>query len=123
VIGYRTDKAKLGAYNFWHPGTIDIETKGMEAEVYNYSTARGQQELDNVSHSQPNLYKQLTSNLFNDAIPNELRKPLSTPELQAAQQQALKDYLSFAEQTTQVKSRVDKTDEHLQVLSAAIVNL
>jgi len=52
-----------------------------------------------------------------------LRKPLSTPELQATQQQALKDYLSFAEQTTKVKSRVDKTDEHLQALSAAIVNL
>jgi hypothetical protein len=79
VIGYRTDKAKLGVYNFWRSGTIDIETKGMEAELYNYSTAKGQQELDNVSHRQPNLYKQLVSNLFNDAIPNELRKPLPTP--------------------------------------------
>lgn len=123
VIGYRTDKAKLGAYNFWRSGTIDIESKGMEAELYNYSTDRGQQELDNVSHSQPKLYEQLASNLFNEAIPNELRKPLPTPELQAIQQQALKDYLSFADQATKPKSRLDKRDERLQALSAAIANL
>ena len=95
----------------------------MEAELYNYSTARGQQELDNASNSQPKLYQQLVSNLFNDAIPNELRKPLPTPELQGIQQQALKDYLSFAEQTTRTKSRLDKTDEHLQALNTAIANL
>ncbi|MFB2897016.1 sulfatase-like hydrolase/transferase [Aerosakkonemataceae cyanobacterium BLCC-F50] len=123
VIGYRTDKAKLGAYNFWRSGSIDIETKGMEAELYDYSTVRGKQELDNVRNAQPKLYSQLVSNLFNDAIPNELRKPLGTPELQAIQQQALKDYLSFAEQTTRKKSRQDKRDAHLQALSAAIANL
>ncbi|OKH52829.1 hypothetical protein NIES2101_13295 [Calothrix sp. HK-06] len=123
VIGYRTDKAKLGAYNFWRSGTIDIETKGMEAELYNYSTVRGQRELDNVSNSQPQLYKQLVNNLFNDAIPNELRKPLTSPELQAVQQQALKDYLTFASQTTKSKSKLDKTDEHLEALNTAIANL
>ncbi|KAF3888133.1 MULTISPECIES: sulfatase-like hydrolase/transferase [Nostocales] len=123
IIGYRTDKAKLGAYNFWRSGTIDIETKGMEIELYNYSTVRGQQELDNVSNSQPKLYKELVSNLFNDAIPNELRKPLTSPELQAIQQQALKDYLSFASQTTQSKSKLGKTDEHLEALNTAIANL
>ncbi|MEG4105293.1 sulfatase-like hydrolase/transferase [Microcoleus sp. S13_C5] len=123
VIGYRTDKAKLGAYNFWRSGTIDIQTKGMEAELYNYSTARGKQELDNVRNSQLGLYSQLVSHLFNDAIPNELRKPLPTPELQAVQQQALKDYLSFADQTTRTKSRLDKTDEQLLALNAAIANL
>jgi hypothetical protein len=63
------------------------------------------------------------THLFNDAIPNELRKPLPTPELQAVQQQALKDYLSFADQTTRTKSRLDKTDEHLLALNVAIANL
>ncbi|OKH28311.1 hypothetical protein NIES2101_43645 [Calothrix sp. HK-06] len=123
VIGYRTDKAKLGAYNFWRPSTIDIETKGMEAELYNYSTVRRQQELDNVSNNQPQLYKQLVNNLFNDAIPNELRQPLTSPELQAVQQQALKDYLTFASQTTKSKSKLSKTDEHLEALNSAIANL
>jgi arylsulfatase A-like enzyme len=123
VIGYRTNRAKLGAYNFWRSGSIDIVSQGMEAEVYDYTTTVGKLELKNVSNSQRRLYQQLISNLFNDAIPNELRQPLPTSELQAAQQQALDDYLTFVGRITQLGSRLDRTDEQLQALSAAIADL
>jgi arylsulfatase A-like enzyme len=123
VIGYRTNKAKLGAYNFWRSGTIDIELQEMEAEVYDYSTTRGRLELDNVKNGQPGLYVQLTKNLFSNAVPNELRKPLPTPQLKAAQQQALKDYLAFVDRFTRQQSSLDRRDERLQALGAAIVDL
>jgi arylsulfatase A-like enzyme len=122
VIGYRTDKAKLGAYNFWRSGSIDIEPKGMEAELYDYNTNEGRLELENISESQPSLYQELTNNLFNDAIPSELRKPLQ-PELQAVQQQALQDYFAFVAQLKKPQSRLDRTDEQLQALSAALADL
>jgi Sulfatase len=123
VIGYCTDKAKLGAYNFWRSGSIDIETQGMEAELYDYSTQGGRLELENVSKSQPKLYEQLTSSLFNNAIPLELRKPLPTEELIITQQQALKDYLNFVTRLTQLRSNLGDTDEILQALSRALADL
>jgi arylsulfatase A-like enzyme len=121
VIGYRTENAKLGSYSFWRSGSIDIETQNMEAEVYDYSTREGQQELANVRNSQSNLYEQLNNRLFNDAIPNELRKPLPS-ELQPVQQQALKDYLAFIAQLPTQQSKLN-TDEFLQSLGAAIAAL
>jgi arylsulfatase A-like enzyme len=124
IIGYRTPRAKLGAYNFWRAGTIEIEPQGMEAELYDYTTEAGRLELANVSGSQPGLSAQLMNQLFRDAIPNELRQPFSTPTLQAAQQQAEQDYLAFIDRATPVGNQIDKTNEQqLQALGAAIVEL
>ncbi len=71
IIGYRTQQAKLGAYNFWRAGSIAIEPQGMEAELYDYTTEAGRWELANVSGSQRGLYTQLNNQLFNNAIPNQ----------------------------------------------------
>jgi hypothetical protein len=90
----------------------------MEAELYDYSTQGGRLELENVSKSQPKLYEQLTSSLFNNAIGLELRKPLPTEELIIAQQQALKEYLNFVTRLTQLRSKLGSTDEILQLSRA-----
>lgn len=93
VIGYRTAAGKLGTYSNWTDGTIAIEAEGQESECYDYSSTEGRQELANVAGANNLLYRQLYTELTNDAIPNELRKPL--PDyLQAAQQAALLAYLN-----------------------------
>lgn len=92
IIGYRTATAKLGVYSYWEAGTSTILSEGQEHELYDYSTTGGQQELDNLAPAGGDLYNQLYTTLFDDAILNELRKPL--PDyLQATQQAAYRAYL------------------------------
>src|SRR6266498_592309 len=100
VIGYRTANAKIGAYSNFAPGTIDIETEGQQAELYDY-TNYGIGEVTNNAPGgpapEPELFDSMYDALFDPTsggIATELRKPLP-PFLRQVQNQAIADYLAF----------------------------
>lgn len=100
VIGYRTANAKIGVNSYFAPGTIDIETEGQQAEMYDYDNY-GFAELTNNAPGgpapEPELFDSLYDALFDPtsgAVATELRRPLP-PFLRKAQNQAIADYLAF----------------------------
>jgi hypothetical protein len=97
IIGYRTKDAKLGVYSYFTPNTIEIETQGQQAELYDYSNFGIDEVTNNApggSQPEAGLYESLYIALFNNAIPNELRQPLPHP-LDEVHQQAINDYLAY----------------------------
>ncbi len=76
VACYRTAAAKLATYNFWTENTVEIAAEGEEVECYDYATADGRLELDNITDSANPLYAQLYAVLRDDAYAAELRAPL-----------------------------------------------
>lgn len=98
ITSVRTSRGKYASYNFWKPGTVEIQAKGAQAEAYDYATRRGAQELDNLMRSartrRDPLVKRLEALLFDEAIPKELRAPLPAG-LQSFQQQAIDAYLAY----------------------------
>jgi hypothetical protein len=100
VIGYRTANAKIGVYSNFAPGTIDIETEGQQAEMYDYDNFGIGEVTNNAPGGpapEPELFDSLYDALFNSttgAIATELRKPLP-PFLRHVQNQAIADYLAF----------------------------
>ena len=99
IIGYRTANAKYGLYSYWAEGTDTILTEESESELYDYSTTLGRQEIDNLAPVGGAVYDELHGALVNDAIPNELRKPLPTA-LQAAQAAARSAYFGDVAQAS-----------------------
>lgn len=83
---------KLVAYSFWRPASTDLSTVDRGVEFYDYTTAGGRAETDNRSDD-PRVPGQLTE-LFDDLLQNEIRKPLppSLVAVQAQQEQAWIDY-------------------------------
>ena len=73
VLGLRLEDSKLGAYAHWLPLTSRI-LGPVQKEFYDYSTERGQLELD----SNPNdpRVNDLYDNLIHNIVPNELRERL-----------------------------------------------
>lgn len=94
IIALVTPKAKLGTYSHWDEGTVNISSTGRQFELYDYTKPNGWLEIDNVATAEPELVADLSSTLFNDAVPNELRQPVPA-WMQSAQQAAIADYLSF----------------------------
>jgi arylsulfatase A-like enzyme len=82
VLGFRTDAYKFGISAPWLPLTSDIDLTQKQLEFYDYSTTRGQMELDN-SLSDPRVQPTLTA-LVTNIIPNELQQTL--PGTLAAEQ-------------------------------------
>jgi len=74
VLGFRTDEFKFGISAPWHKLTSDIILNQGQLEFYDYSTTRGQLELDNKL-TDPRVQPTLTA-LVTDIIPNELQQPL-----------------------------------------------
>jgi arylsulfatase A-like enzyme len=97
LIGVRTQDLKFGLYANWQGYTAQIaDDSTLETELYDYSTAGGQAELDNVSTLDPSdpriaQYKQL---LLGDLIPNVLRAPLPG-SLGVAQEVSKVAYLAY----------------------------
>lgn len=93
ILAAMQGQTKLVTYNFWVPQSTDIAALGREVEFYDHSTPGGLAELDNTPND-PRVPGQLDQ-LFDDLVPNEVRKPL--PEsLQAVQAQQEQTYISFA---------------------------
>ncbi len=90
VIAIRTPQAKLGLYSNWRQGTMEAESAKQEVELYDYSTAAGQMELENLA-GRSALEEELLRLLQQEALPRELHEPLPT-RLHAAQREGFADY-------------------------------
>jgi arylsulfatase A-like enzyme len=94
IIGYRTEETKLGVYAKWFFGTAQIDPSTVQLEFYDYNTASGRLELENVRASEDPRVMQMYSTLLNDVIPNELEAPLPLP-LRIPQAISLGQYLIY----------------------------
>jgi uncharacterized sulfatase len=74
ILGMRTKNEKLVTYSKWHTLTDVIVKKSMEVEFYDYLTAGGLAEIDNIPNDSrvPGLVHQL----LGDELQNEIRAPL-----------------------------------------------
>lgn len=86
ILGLRTQEAKLGVYSKWVPLTSRIINRSINLEYYDYSTSRGQLELDSRPDN-ANVPRMLNE-LLNNLLPNELQQRL--PGALAAQQELSK---------------------------------
>jgi arylsulfatase A-like enzyme len=92
VLGFRTDEYKFGISAPWRTASSDIIVSSGELEFYDYSTERGQMELEN-SPGDPRAQQTLTS-LVNDIIPNDLQQPLP-PSLRVQQLESKAAHLAY----------------------------
>jgi arylsulfatase A-like enzyme len=99
IIGVRTAGGKIARYAFWKDGGFEIDRrKRIDREVYDYSTAEGRQETDNllgpgrVSRAERRFIARMEA-LLQRAIEQEIQAPLPA-ELQPVQQQAFADWFS-----------------------------
>ena len=92
VLGYRTDEYKFGISAPWKTATSDIVVDSGQLEFYDYSTKRGQMELDNKP-GDPRAQQTLDS-LVNDIIPNDLQQPLP-PSLRTQQLESKAAHLVY----------------------------
>ena len=93
VTAVRTPEAKFATYSYWTTGTIDIEAAGQESELYDYSAAPGQLELDNEAGSSP-LEPELAA-LLQEVIDDEVRAALPAT-LVPAQEAGIAQYLQLS---------------------------
>lgn len=94
VLGLRTEDSKLGVYADWVPLTSDIIRRSIELEFYEYSTSRGQLELD--SRPDAPSVKRRVEELLNNIVPNELQQKLPG-SLGVEQQRAKIAHLAYRE--------------------------
>lgn len=93
VVALRTPTAKYVTYSNFTPGSIKEIAEGREVELYDYSTAAGRMELDNVAGSSA-LEAKLSAQLRR-AVTDELRAPLPK-RLYAAHKRGVADYFKTA---------------------------
>ncbi len=93
VVALRTPQAKYATYSNFAPGSLNAETAGREAELYDYSTPEGRMELANEvgnSASEPHL-----AALMQRAVRDELHEPLPQ-RFHRARRHGLRDYFRTA---------------------------
>jgi arylsulfatase A-like enzyme len=103
VAALRTADAKYATYSDWEEGTIQPQTAGREVELYDYASAGGRRELDNVAGTDARTQK--LDGLLAAAVARELREPLP-PALLAAQQRGFADYFTTAKTAAVNATRV-----------------
>lgn len=91
VVAMRTPTAKLALYSHWRQ--LEPLRRGQEAELYDYRTARGRLELENLA-GRSRLEEKLRHEL-EAAVRHELHRPLPA-RLRAARERGLEDYFSTA---------------------------
>ena len=93
LVGIRTQEMKFGIYANWIGLTSRIaDDQTLETELYDYSTAGGVAELDNLKDDL--RIPALRQSLVHDIIPHELRAPLPGL-LRAAQDVSQVAYLAY----------------------------
>jgi arylsulfatase A-like enzyme len=101
VVALRTPRGKLAVYSNWQAGEGSglpaLEPAGQEFEVYDYSAPAGLAELLNSAGSAGALEEELWVALEEEALPRELRAPLPSAALRAAQRRGLANYLDVEE--------------------------
>jgi len=74
VTAIRNAQGKYATYSNWAPGGNEIQTDGQQRELYDYTTAAGRLEVENVA--QDSDQQQSMDAQLNGAIADELREPL-----------------------------------------------
>jgi arylsulfatase A-like enzyme len=99
ITGVRTPRGKLARYAFWQDGTLDIDaSRPIQYEAYDYATAGGRLEIDNVygkqgaSSEDRALVTRLRA-LLDRATADQLQGPLPAA-LQPVQAQAFTDWFA-----------------------------
>ncbi len=93
VVALRTPSAKYATYSNFIPGSLKAIPEGREVELYDYSTAQGRMELENVAGSSP-LEATMDAKLRR-AVREELSAPLPK-RLYAAHKRGVADYFKTA---------------------------
>jgi uncharacterized sulfatase len=122
LVGMRTQDMKFGLYANWQGSTAQIVNDDtLETEFYDYSTAAGQAELDNISKSNPSdpRIPALEQSLLGNLIPNVLRAPLPGP-LGAAQTVSQAAYLAYDALLRNVRNNSCGTSSSTQDLAALL---
>lgn len=97
IVGLRTQELKFGLYANWQGPTAQIADDGtLETEMYDYATAAGRAELDNIVASNPSdpRIPSLKQSLIGNLIPNVLRARLPG-DLGVAQTASRAAYLAY----------------------------
>ncbi len=94
INAVRTRQGKYALYSNWADGTNVVENDDQESELYDYTSASGVLELNNIA-AQPSALSAQLSTLLNDhVIPNELNAPLPA-FLKNAQEEGYADYYTL----------------------------
>jgi arylsulfatase A-like enzyme len=107
VKGIVTPTAKYATYSHWRADTLDSLPRGEQAELYDYTSAGGYHEIDNVAGRSP-LEDQLRGSL-DEATHEELHRPLPST-LVAVQERALAEYYLLAERE-RVRSQLSRLNK------------
>jgi arylsulfatase A-like enzyme len=101
VTSVRTPWAKYAAYSAWRPATNEIQPEplGQDFELYDYGTADGRLELDNLAGRAPRLEGTMSELLEAKVIPDEIREPLPR-RLWTAQHQGYADFYARTNDST-----------------------
>ena len=99
VAAVRTRAAKYAVYSRWKDGTLDVDPGDQDRELYDYGTAGGRRELENIAGRKTALEGTMSRLLENRVLPNEVRKPLPR-RLGAAQEEGLGDFFARTSDTT-----------------------
>ena len=95
LVGVRTQELKFGLYAHWQGNTAQIvNDQTLESELYDYSTAAGQAELDNLGNTNDPRIQALKQSLLGNLIPDVLRAPLPGA-LRVAQTASRVAYLAY----------------------------
>lgn len=93
VIAMRTPRAKYATYSHWEQHSDVISLAGQEHELYDYSTAHGALELENLTGRSP-IEEELRRTLQEEVIPREVRRPLPG-RLAEAQRRGFANYFKI----------------------------
>ena len=75
IVAVITQQYKLGVYSRWPGGTTVASPIDQQYEYYDYSTTRGQLEMDNTYDTSP-AARLIKDKLLNELVPGVMEKPL-----------------------------------------------
>ncbi len=113
VMALRTPRAKYATYSNFLPGSLKDTPEGREVELYDYSTARGRMELENLA-GESALEAAMAAKLRR-AVREELRAPLPR-RLYAPHKRGVADYFKTAarsvlKETERRRRRAEREEE------------
>jgi arylsulfatase A-like enzyme len=92
VAAVRTPAAKYALYSSWKSGTIDVDPRDQDRELYDYRTPGGRLEVENIAGSKTQLEDAMSQLLAKEVIP-EVRAPLPS-RLAAARDEGMADFFA-----------------------------
>jgi arylsulfatase A-like enzyme len=90
VAAVRTPAAKYAVYSSWTDGTIEVDPRDQDRELYDYRTPGGRLELESIAGRGTTLEDTMSRLLEDEVIP-EVRAPLPR-RLEAAREEGMADF-------------------------------